>query len=127
MNIRDAENFCNAWLPAWTGNNPDRLAEFYSADALYRDPTSRDGLRGRAAILPYFKKLLKNNPDWKWTHEEIIPTEKGFVLKWKAVIPVRDEEVIEEGLDIVEVENGKITRNEVFFDTLKLITRIAGK
>ena len=79
MNIRDAENFCNAWLPAWTGNAPDALIGFYTADALYLDPTVKNGLKGHGEILPYFKKLLKNNPDWKWTHEEVVPTEKGFV------------------------------------------------
>ncbi len=126
MNIRDAENFCDAWLPSWTGNDPDRLIEFYSADAFYLDPTAKGGLRGHGEILPYFTRLLKNNPGWKWTHEEIIPTENGFVLRWKAVIPVREKEVIEHGLDIVEIDGGKIIRNEVYFDTLKLITTITG-
>ena len=127
MNIRDAEIFCNAWLPAWTGNDPNKLIGFYAADAFYLDPTVKDGLKGHAGMLPYFTKLLKNNPDWKWTHEEIVPTEQGFVLKWKAVIPVRDKEVIEYGLDIVEMRAGKISRNEVYFDTLKLIRAITGE
>jgi ketosteroid isomerase-like protein len=70
---------------------------------------------------------LNNNPDWKWSAEEIIPTERGFVLKWKAVIPVRTKEIVEYGVDIVEVENGKITRNEVYFDTYSLITTIKNK
>jgi hypothetical protein len=126
MNIHEAENFCKAWLPAWTGNDPGRLIEFYAADAFYLDPTVKDGLSGHNKIFPYLIRLLKNNPDWKWTHEEIIPTVKGFVLKWKAVIPVREEEVIEYGLDIIEIEGGKIIRNEVYFDTLTLIKKITG-
>jgi hypothetical protein len=77
--------------------------------------------------LPYFKKLLKNNPDWKWTYEEIILNEKGFTLKWKAVIPVGQIEIIEFGVDIVEIVNNKITRNEVYFDTLNLINAIQKK
>jgi hypothetical protein len=127
MNLKDAEQFCNAWLPSWTGNDPKKLIEFYSSDAFYLDPTVKGGLKGHGEILPYFTKLLKNNPDWKWTHEEIIPTEKGFVLKWKAVIPVRERDVVEYGLDIVELHDGTITRNEVYFDTLKLLQSFVTK
>ena len=124
MNLEEAKDFCNKWLAAWSGNNPDKLINFYSTQSFYSDPTVKNGLKGHDEILPYFKKLLKNNPDWKWTYEEIIPTEKGFTLKWKAVIPVRQIEIIEFGVDIVEIVNNKITRNEVYFDTLNLINAI---
>ena len=118
MNVKEAEIFCEKWLPSWTGDNPAALIKFYSDDALYLDPTIKEGLKGKGSLLTYFTKLLKNNPNWKWTSEEIIPTEKGFTLKWKAVIPAGQEEIIEYGLDIVEITDGKITRNEVYFDTL---------
>lgn len=124
MKIKDAEKFCQNWLSSWTGGNPAALIEFYSDDAFYLDPTVKEGLKGKGSLLPYFKKLLQNNPAWKWTDEEILPTEKGFTLKWKAVIPVGEKEIIEYGLDIVEIIDGKITRNEVYFDTLNLITAI---
>ena len=114
-------------MPAWTGNNPDKLINFYSTESFYSDPTVKHGLRGHNEILPYFKKLLKNNPDWKWTYEEIIPNDKGFTLKWKAIIPVGQVEIIEFGVDIVEIVNDKITRNEVYFDTLRLINAIQRK
>jgi hypothetical protein len=127
MDIQSAEQFCNAWLPAWTGNEPKKLLEFYHEDAFYLDPTVKNGLKGHGEMLPYFKKLLRNNPNWKWTHEEIIPTEKGFVLKWKAVIHVGERDVVEHGLDIVEMREGRISRNEVFFDTLKLVQSIVNR
>jgi SnoaL-like protein len=127
MNIKDAEKFCINWLPCWTGNQPDKLIKFYSDNAFYLDPTVKKGLKGHEKILPYFTKLLENNPDWKWTQEEIIPTEKGFNLKWKAIIPVKEKNIIEFGLDIVEIIDEKITRNEVYFDTLTLINSIKNR
>ncbi|WP_246838938.1 nuclear transport factor 2 family protein [Leptospira yasudae] len=127
MNLEAAKNFCVRWLSAWTGNRPEHLLTFYADDAFYSDPTAKKGFQGHGKLLPYFKILLRNNPNWVWTHEEIIPNEKGFVLKWKAVIPVRDTEVIEYGMDIVEVENEKITRNEVYFDTRKLMETIQNR
>ena len=109
-------DFCTNWLNSWTGNRPDLLLSFYSEDAFYSDPATRQGLKGHEQLLSYFTKLLKYNPNWKWKIVEIIETGKGFTLKWEATIPVGDKNIIEQGLDIVELENGKISRNEVYFD-----------
>ena len=108
--------FCRRWLGAWEGNKPDDLIQFYSDDALYIDPANKDGLKGRDQIFPYFKKLLAANPTWKWDAVELFPTDLGFVVKWKASIPIGEETITEFGLDIVDMERGRITRNEVYFD-----------
>jgi hypothetical protein len=34
----DAVKFAAGWLPAWTGNDPERLAAFYTDDVFYSDP-----------------------------------------------------------------------------------------
>ncbi|MBL7684707.1 MAG: nuclear transport factor 2 family protein [Deltaproteobacteria bacterium] len=120
MKIEDLKIFCTDWLSSWTGNQPQQLLSFYASQAYYRDPAKPEGLRGHAQLKPYLEKLLAKNPNWIWTAQEIIPTEKGFTLKWKAQIPKASEIIIEEGLDLVEIENGKIIRNEVFFDPSKL-------
>jgi hypothetical protein len=127
MNLTEAEKFCHNWLPAWSGNSPDKLISFYSQQSYYADPVVKQGLNGYDEIFPYFKKLLKNNPRWCWTYKEIFPTDKGFILKWKATIPVGDIEVIEFGMDIVEIVNKHITRNEIYFDTLNLFKAYRNK
>jgi hypothetical protein len=116
MNERDALEFCAEWLSAWTGNQPDKLIDFYAKDAFYRDPANREGLKGHGEILPYFGRLLEMNPDWNWEATEVFPTKHGFVLKWKAEIPVGSNTIVEEGMDIVELMFRKISRNEVYFD-----------
>ncbi len=120
MNEKEILEFCKPWLISWTGNKPKDLIEFYSEDAFYSDPAKPKGLKGRERILTYFKKLLAVNPDWVWESVEVYPTKPGFVAKWKTTIPVGDKVIIEYGMDIVEVENNKITRNEVYFDRVNL-------
>ena len=122
MDEREIIEFCNPWLVAWTGNKPEKLIEFYSEDAFYLDPAKPKGLKGREEIFRYFKKLLAANPNWIWEGVEVFPTKKGFTAKWKATIPVGTKVIIEYGMDIVEVENGKIKRNEVYFNTSNLIS-----
>jgi len=121
MEREEALDFCARWLPAWQGNNPEALIQFYSDNAIYIDPANKEGLNGREQILAYFKKLLARNPNWKWTPVEVIPTDLGFVAKWKATIPVGSEFITEYGMDIVEIERGRITRNEVYFDRSNLL------
>jgi hypothetical protein len=116
--------FGKPWLVAWTGNKPEKLIEFYSEDAFYLDPAKPKGLKGREEIFQYFKKLLAANPNWIWEAVEVFPTKKGFTAKWKATIPVGTKVIIEYGMDIVEVENGKIKRNEVYFNTSNLFSAL---
>ena len=119
MSMDEVRQFCNEWLAAWTGNQPDLLIEFYSEDCLYQDPANPDGLRGHSEVLPYFKKLLAANPNWEWKADEIFLIENGFVLKWNASIPVKSNLLRISGLDIVELREDKIIRNEVHFDRTK--------
>ena len=48
LSAAEAAAFAQRWLPAWTGNDPERLAAFYSDDALYVDPGIPAGAGGKA-------------------------------------------------------------------------------
>ena len=121
MQREEILDFCEKWLSAWHGNRPGELIEFYSDDALYIDPANKTGLKGRDEILSYFKRLLAANPNWRWEPVEVFPIELGFVAKWKAIIPVGTEVITEYGMDIVEIERGRIRSNDVYFDRSSLL------
>jgi len=121
----DAREFAERWLPAWTGNDPELLASFYSEDALYLDPGIADAVRGKPALLAYFRKLLAYNPDWQWSQLEGIPMQDGFLNKWLAKIPVGDTTLEITGVCLVQFDSaGKIRRNEVYFDRHRLLVEI---
>ncbi|MHA1136062.1 MAG: nuclear transport factor 2 family protein [Candidatus Thorarchaeota archaeon] len=116
--------FCTEWLAAWTGNDPDTLISYYDDNALYSDPAHRNGLKGKEEIRKYFVKLLDVYRDWIWKPIEVIPISSGAIIKWECEIPIQQEIIKEIGLDIVEIENKKITRNEVFFDRTRLLALV---
>ncbi|MBN2230947.1 MAG: nuclear transport factor 2 family protein [Candidatus Thorarchaeota archaeon] len=124
MDKKQLEAFCKEWLAAWTGNNPDKLLTYYHENALYADPAHRDGLQGHNEIKRYFVKLLDVYHDWIWRPIEIFPIEKGAIVKWECTIPTGPEVIQEIGLDIVEITNDKITRNEVYFDRTRLLAAV---
>jgi hypothetical protein len=124
MNKDELMEFCVDWLSAWTGNNPGALLKFYHEDALYIDPANREGLKGHTEMCRYFERLLDAYPDWIWKPLEVFPIETGAILKWECTIPVGQEMINEVGLDIVEIEDHKITRNEVYFDRTELLAAV---
>jgi SnoaL-like domain len=121
MSETEAKAFADRWLPAWTGNDPEGLVAFYSNDAVYSDPAVPNGVRGHDEILGYFRRLLARYPDWVWTNTRVRPLSGGFLNYWHAVIPDGERVVECDGVCTVTVEDGLITRNEVFFDRTPLL------
>jgi SnoaL-like domain len=124
LEAREARAFAEQWLPAWTGNQPERLASFYTDDAFYSDPAVPGGVRGRAALLEYFGRLLAANPRWVWRQRGSIPLRDGFLNLWRASIPVGRRSVEAEGVCTVQLRGGRIYSNQVFFDRSELVAAI---
>lgn len=125
MTKEAALEFASTWLPAWTGNKPEQLAEYYAADAFFLEPGKPKGVRGKEELITYFRKMLGQNPRWVWTQIEQIPIEEGFLSKLQGRIPVGKKVVECIGLCFVQFDaQGKIKRNEIYFDRTELISEI---
>jgi len=125
LDADEARAFAARWLPAWTGNDPERLVSFYTDEVYYADPGIPRGVRGRDALLAYFQKLLAFNPKWVWTHRGSIPLADGFLNEWHASIPVGSRVIEVDGVCTVQLRAGLIYRNEVYFDRSELVAAIA--
>lgn len=115
MSEDEGKEFAARWLPAWTGNDPERLAAFYSDDAIYSDPGVPTGIRGRGRILGYFRRLLARYPDWVWTNTRVLPVSGGFLNYWHVSIPDAGRAAEYDGACVVILDDGLISRNDVFF------------
>ena len=125
LDAAEARAFAERWLPAWTGNDPERLVSFYTDDVYYSDPAIPAGVRGRERLLTYFRKLLGRNPNWIWTHRGSIPLADGFLNEWHASIPAGGTLIEIDGVCTVQLRSGLIYRNEVYFDRAALLAALA--
>lgn len=127
MTIEEAREFTNRWLPAWTGNRPEELLAFYADDAFFLDPGRPAGIKGKEQLTTYFYRVLAHNPAWVWTQLEPMPlVEGGFANRLHARIPIGEKVVVEcTALCFLQFnEEGKITRNEIYFDRTDLVREI---
>lgn len=125
MEEKEAQEFAHKWLPTWTGNEPEKLAGYYSDDVYYSDPGIPLGVKGKKNLISYFRKLLSQNPDWIWEQVEAIPMEGGFVNKWRAQVPVGEKVLVCLGVCFLQFnDDGEIERNEVYFDRTELVSEI---
>ncbi len=124
IDSEQARAFAEKWLPAWSGNRPGYLVSFYTDDAYYADPAIPSGIRGRTALLSHFTKLLGHNPNWVWTHQGSISIKDGFLNRWHASIPVGSQTLEVRGVCTVQIRDGLIYSNEVFFDRSELLGAI---
>lgn len=125
LSPKEAVEFTDRWLPAWTGNDPDRLVSFYSDDVFYSDPAVPDGIEGKEALRRYFRALLSHFPDWEWRHVDAIPMQGGFLNIWHATMPVAGRILQVEGVCTVELRDGLISSNRVYFDRSELLAALA--
>ncbi len=125
MTVEEARAFTDLWLPCWSGNNPSKLLAYYADDAFFLDPGRPAGIRGIEKLTAYFTKVLGHNPAWVWTQVEPIPIEGGFMNRLEARIPVGDKIVACSALCFLQFNSdGKIRRNEIYFDRTELIREI---
>lgn len=125
MDAAAARAFAERWLPAWTGNDPERLAAFYTDDCYYADPAVPGGVRGKEALIAYFRKLLGRNPNWVWTQRGSKPLQDGFLNEWHASIPAGERTMEVNGVCVVQLRDGLIYSNEVYFDRSALLAAMA--
>jgi len=125
MKTEEAREFTARWLPCWMLGKPDKLLEFYAEDALFLYPGRPAGIRGKDQLAAYFTKVLGHNPTWVWTQVEPIPLEDGFMNRLEARIPVGEKIVECSALCFLQFnDQGKIRRNEIYFDRTELIKEI---
>ena len=124
MNNSELTSFINNWLEAWTIQDIEKLLAFYSEDMKYLDPNTRGLIEGREAFRNYLGKLFAAWPKMSW-HAKVIFTHAdgvGYTVTWRAEITKPDGQILKlDGMDLVFIEDGKITRNEVYFDRSSLM------
>lgn len=119
MDRRMMHEIADQLLAAWNSQDVERLVACYTADTEYRDPNTRGPVRGAAALRRYLTKLFAQ---WRmhWTMREahLFDDQQGCAVLWRATLrrATGGAAVEIDGVDYVEVRDGLVARNDIYFD-----------
>lgn len=119
MTPQELDRLTTRFLDAWNDHDVDRVLECYTPDLRYRDPNTRGYVEGRDPMRRYLTKLFAG---WRmsWARREAFALEgdDGVAFLWRATFRRPDGEGIVEidGMDLAVVRDGRLARNDVYFD-----------
>lgn len=119
--------FAEKFLSAWNTQEINRVLECYSDGLCYRDPGTAEPIHGSEAFQTYLGKLFaKWTMHWAFREGYPLAGQDGCVLLWHARFQKtgKSECVEVDGMDLVLLRDGKIIRNEVYFDRIPLLPLI---
>ena len=112
-------------LSAWNEQDVEGVLACYTEDCVYLDPNTRGPVVGHDALRRYLTRLFGQ---WKmhWSAREFFPLadDEGTAFLWHATLtPVGGGPTAAvDGMDLAVVRGGSLSRNEVYFDRMALIT-----
>lgn len=115
----------------------DGLGSTYAADAVITTPDEGD-IKGREAIVDYFRRFLTAVPDFAWEalaeYESgdtgidegwVVGTNTGpLTVPGGGTIPATGKPVRVRGVDIATVRDGMIVRHNFYFDQMELLGQL---
>jgi len=116
-------SFATEVLQAWNTHDVERVVDCYTPDAEYRDPNTRGAVRSGDPMRRYLTKLFARwRMHWALREAHLFADGAGCAILWRATFRRCDGEstVDIDGIDFVEMRDGRIARNEVCFDRAQL-------
>lgn len=123
IDLAEALRLSDAILAAWNEQDVEKVLAFYTEDCVYLDPNTRGPVVGHEALRRYLTKLFAR---WtmRWSRREVflLADGGGTAFLWQAELTpaAGGKTATIEGMDLALVRDGKLYRNEVYFDRAAL-------
>jgi steroid delta-isomerase-like uncharacterized protein len=123
--VRSAEETVRSYFDAVVRRDPEAMAEHW-ADEGIEDIVPVGVFRGPEEVKAYFTELFTAIPDFEMTVERVLAQDDNVLVQWRASgtfdggplmgVDPTGRRIELRGLDWLEVEGDKITRNTAFAD-----------
>jgi steroid delta-isomerase-like uncharacterized protein len=130
---RAPEDVARSVFEATNNHDADAFRELIPPDGV-DDFVPVGEFRGPDAIVGFFKEIFAAFPDFKITIDRILPADSTAVVQWhlsgtftggtfQGILPT-GRRVELRGVDVMEVSEGRIRRNTIYFDGASMARQI---
>jgi steroid delta-isomerase-like uncharacterized protein len=108
-----------------TARDPDAIVQFTAPDA-YLDFVAVGVLHGREDLRRFFVDTFASFPDFTFTVDRIVSDERSAVIQWRVAgtftgkpflgIAATGRRLALQGIELMEIEDGTVRRNTVYYD-----------
>jgi len=86
----------DSWLQkygnAWRGRDPQGAADLFAEDGTYQVTPFVEPMRGRSAILDYWRQVAETERDIQFSYEVLAVTSGAGIARWWASFVIRSTE-----------------------------------
>ncbi len=119
------EKVARSYFDAVARRDPDAMADHWHADGI-EDIVPLGVFRGPEGVRSLFREMFAAVPDMEFTVDAITADSKAAAVRWRAEgtftggvfqgLEPTGGRLVLRGCDVIEVEDGKLTRNTAFYD-----------
>ncbi|HYP48075.1 MAG TPA: ester cyclase [Thermoleophilaceae bacterium] len=127
------EQVARSYFDALARRDPDAMAEHWTEDGV-EEILPVGILRGPAAIKQFFSDTLAAVPDSEFVVTRLVAGEREVAVEWRMRgtfsgerfqgLDANGREVEVRGLDLLEIENGKIASNTAYYDGMAFARQV---
>ena len=125
-----------AYNDAWNAHDVDRIASMHAPDMVFENHTAGERAEGKEA-LAHITQIFESWPDIRFETRSLYVREDLVVQEWTArathVKPLHRGELVAEpsgkrieweGMDVIPFEGGKVSRKDVYSDSVSILRQV---
>src|SRR5579863_6192468 len=134
--IEQLQETIAAYNDAWNAHDVQRIASMHAPDMVFENHTAGERAEGDEA-LAHIARIFESWPDIAFVTRRLYVREDLVVQEWTAsathVKPLSRGEIVAEptgkriewnGMDIIPFENGKVSRKDVYSDSISILRQV---
>jgi ketosteroid isomerase-like protein len=119
-----ADDFIEALRKLEEDRDVEALVENHTEDCEVGNVSVSETFRGHEGLREFWTEYRKTLGEMKSTFRNVFATEEGAALEWTTQGTSNGEDVSYDGVSILEIEGGKVSRFMAYFDTRDLAPQI---
>ena len=124
MSREIANSFVEALRRLEEDGDVEALVEIHTEDCEVGNVSVREAFRGHESLREFRTEYHKTFGEMKSTFRNVFATEEGAALEWTTQGTSNGDAVSYDGVSILEIENGKVSRFMAYFDTRRLTHQV---